>query len=67
MRLHKALILLLPTQVGCGPVKPHPESDATGNATPPPTGWGTVAERLRMGTKTHLSHLIYWHGRTKQS
>jgi REP element-mobilizing transposase RayT len=26
-----------------------------------------IAERLRMGTKTHLSHLIYWHGRTKQS
>jgi hypothetical protein len=26
-----------------------------------------IAERLRMGTKTHLSHLIYWHGRTKQT
>jgi hypothetical protein len=26
-----------------------------------------IVERLRKGTKTHLSHLIYWHGRTKQS
>ena len=24
-------------------------------------GW--VAERLRMGTKTHLAHLLYWQGR----
>jgi hypothetical protein len=24
-------------------------------------GW--IAKRLNMGTKTHLSHLIYWHDR----
>jgi hypothetical protein len=22
-----------------------------------------IAQRLRMGTKTHLAHLLYWHGR----
>ena len=22
-----------------------------------------IAQRLHMGTRTHLSHLIYWHGR----
>jgi len=26
-------------------------------------GW--IAERLKMGTRTHLSHLLYWHGRIK--
>ena len=26
-----------------------------------------IAERLKMGTKTHLSHLLYWHGRKKQN
>jgi REP element-mobilizing transposase RayT len=26
-----------------------------------------IAERLRMGTKTHLSHLLYWEGRKKPS
>ena len=26
-------------------------------------GW--IAERLRMGTKTHLVHLLYWQGRKK--
>jgi hypothetical protein len=25
-----------------------------------------IAQRLRMGTKTHLSHLLYWHGRGQQ-
>jgi len=25
-----------------------------------------IAERLRMGTKTHLSHLLYWQGRGKK-
>jgi REP element-mobilizing transposase RayT len=24
-----------------------------------------IAQRLHMGTKTHLSHLIYWHGKEK--
>ncbi len=24
-----------------------------------------VAQRLRMGTKTHLAHLLYWHGKKK--
>jgi hypothetical protein len=24
-----------------------------------------IAKRLHMGTKTHLSHLLYWHSRTK--
>ena len=24
-----------------------------------------IAQRLQMGTKTHLSHLLYWHGRDK--
>ncbi len=26
-------------------------------------GW--IAERLKMGTRTHLTHLLYWDGRTK--
>ena len=26
-------------------------------------GW--IAERLKMGTRTHLAHLLYWNGRTK--
>jgi hypothetical protein len=26
-------------------------------------GW--IAERLQMGTKTHLAHLLYWEGREK--
>ena len=25
-----------------------------------------IAERLRMGTKTHLTHLIYWDSRRKR-
>jgi hypothetical protein len=25
-----------------------------------------IAQRLRMGTKTHRSHLLYWHGRERQ-
>jgi hypothetical protein len=25
-----------------------------------------VAQRLQMGTKTHLSHLLYWQGREKK-
>jgi hypothetical protein len=25
-----------------------------------------VAERLKMGTKTHLAHLLYWQGREKR-
>ncbi len=25
-----------------------------------------IAERLRMGTKTHLSHLLYWRNRGKK-
>jgi hypothetical protein len=24
-----------------------------------------IAQRLHMGTKTHLSHLLYWHGKDK--
>jgi hypothetical protein len=28
-------------------------------------GW--IAERLHMGTKTHLAHLLYWQGRKEQS
>jgi hypothetical protein len=24
-----------------------------------------IAEHLRMGTKTHLAHLLYWHGKKK--
>jgi hypothetical protein len=24
-----------------------------------------IAERLQMGTKTHLAHLLYWKGREK--
>lgn len=24
-----------------------------------------IAARLRMGTKSHLVHLLYWHGRKK--
>ena len=24
-----------------------------------------TAKRLSMGTKTHLSHLLYWHAKTK--
>jgi hypothetical protein len=27
-------------------------------------GW--IAQRLLMGAKTHLSHLLYWHGREKR-
>ena len=26
---------------------------------------GAVAERLQMGTTGHLSHLLYWEGKTK--
>ena len=26
---------------------------------------GAVAERLEMGTAGHLSHLLYWEGKTK--
>ena len=26
-----------------------------------------IAERLHMGTKTHLAHLLYWHNRTRPS
>ena len=26
-----------------------------------------IAERLRMGTKTHLAHLLYWHNRREPS
>ena len=25
-----------------------------------------IAERLQMGTKTHLAHLLYWHGRASK-
>jgi hypothetical protein len=25
-----------------------------------------IAERLQMGTKTHLAHLLYWHGRGRK-
>jgi hypothetical protein len=28
-------------------------------------GW--IAERLQMGTKTHLAHLLYWAGRNKKA
>jgi hypothetical protein len=27
-------------------------------------GW--IAQTLHMGTKTHLSHLLYWHGKEKK-
>jgi hypothetical protein len=27
-------------------------------------GW--IAEALHMGTKTHLSHLLYWHGKERK-
>ena len=27
-------------------------------------GW--IADQLQMGTKTHLSHLLYWQGKEKQ-
>ena len=26
-----------------------------------------IADRLNMGTKTHLAHLLYWNGRQKRS
>ncbi len=26
-----------------------------------------IAQALRMGTKTHLSHLLYWHGKEKKT
>jgi hypothetical protein len=26
-----------------------------------------IAEHLNMGTKTHLSHLLYWYGKDKKS
>jgi len=25
-----------------------------------------IAHRLQMGTKTHLSHLLYWHGQDRK-
>ena len=32
--------------------------------TPMTLGW--IAEALEMGTKTHLSHLLYWQGKDKK-
>jgi hypothetical protein len=32
--------------------------------TPMTLGW--IAAELRMGTKTHLSHLLYWQGKEKK-
>jgi hypothetical protein len=26
-----------------------------------------IGKRLLMGTKTHLSHLLYWHGRERKN